>query len=117
LDDNPQTEPDPTWKPLGATLNFPEYPSAHACHSSAVVEALDAFFGTDKVAISLDSRAPGRAEATRARTYDRLHDIVKEVDSARVLVGFHFRNSDLQGSNLGRKVGDYVSRHYFQPLG
>jgi hypothetical protein len=74
-------------------------------------------FGTDKVAISLDSRAPGLAEATRARTYDRLHDIVKEVDSARVLVGFHFRNSDLQGSNLGRKVGDYVSRHYFQPLG
>ena len=73
-------------------------------------------FGTDKVAISLDSRAPGLAEATRARTYDRLHDIVKEVDSARVLVGFHFRNSDLQGSNLGRKVGDYVSRHYFQPL-
>jgi len=56
-------------------------------------------FGTDKVAISLDSRAPGLAEATRARTYDRLHDIVKEVDSARVLVGFHFRNSDLQGSN------------------
>jgi len=34
-----------------------------------------------------------------------------------VLAGFDFRNSDLQGSNLGRKVGDYVTRRYFQPLG
>ena len=53
----------------------------------------------------------------RTRTYDRLHDVVKDVDRARVLVGFHFRNSDLQGSALGRKVGRYVADHYFQPVG
>ena len=58
-DGNPATVADPTWQPLGATPNFPEYPSAHACHSTAVVKALDAFFGTDKVALTLDSRAPG----------------------------------------------------------
>jgi hypothetical protein len=116
-DNNPATAADPSWKPLGATPNFPEYPSAHACHSSAVVEALDAFFGTDKVRFTLDSRAPGLTDTTRTRTYDRLHDVVKDVDWARVLVGFHFRNSDLQGSNLGRKVGDYVTDNYFQPLG
>lgn len=114
-DGNPDTVADPNWKPLGATPNFPEYPSAHACHSTAVVEALDAFFGTDKVTFTLDSRAPGVTEPTR--TYDRLHDIVKDVDWARVLVGFHFRNSDMQGSALGRKVARYVADHYFQPLG
>jgi hypothetical protein len=114
-DGNADTIADPTWQPLGATLNFPEYPSAHACHSTAVVEALDAFFGTDKVSLTLDSRAPG--VTVRTRTYDRLHDVVKDVDWARVLVGFHFRNSDLQGSALGRKVGRYVVDHYFQPLG
>jgi hypothetical protein len=32
-------------------------------------------------------------------------------------VGLHFRNSDQQGSNLGRKVGRYVGEHFFQPLG
>ena len=106
---------DPTWKPLGTTPNFPEYPSAHACHSTAVVEALDAFFGTDTVSFTLDSRAPG--VTVRTRTYDRLHDVVKDVDWARVLVGFHFRNSDLQGSSLGRKVGRYVVDNYFQPVG
>jgi hypothetical protein len=113
IDGNPATAADPTWTPLGTTPNFPEYPSAHACHSSAVVAALDAFFGTDKVTFTLDSRAPG--VTTRTRTYARLHDVVKDVDWARVLVGFHFRNSDLQGTTLGRAVGRYVVQHDFGP--
>ena len=111
-DGNPDTVADPGWRPLGTTPNFPEYPSAHACHSTAVVEALDAFFGTDRVPFTLDSRITGTT-----RDYDSLHDVVKDVDWARVLVGFHFRNSDQQGSNLGRKVGRYVVEHLFQPLG
>ena len=114
-DGNADTVADTTWQPLAATPNFPEYPSAHACHSTAVVEALDAFFGTDNVSLTLTSRAPGVTE--RTRTYRRLHDVVKDVDWARVLVGFHFRNSDLQGSALGRKVGRYVADHYFEPRG
>jgi hypothetical protein len=70
---------------------------------TAVVKALDAFFGTDKIPFTLDSRA-----THTTREYKRLHNIVKEVDRARILVGFHFRNSDLQGSTLGGKVGRYV---------
>jgi hypothetical protein len=111
-DSNAATAADPSWQPLRTTPNFPEYPSAHACHSTAVVEALDAFFGTDKVPFTLDSRVTGTT-----REYRNLHTVVKDVDWARVLVGFHFRNSDLEGSSLGRKVGDYVAHHYFQPLG
>jgi hypothetical protein len=112
-DGNPATTADPSWLPLGATPNFPEYPSAHACHSTAVVTALDAFFGTDTVTFTLDSRAP--LVTARVRTYARLHDVVKDVDWARVLVGFHFRNSDLQGTALGRAVSRYVVGHDFQP--
>jgi hypothetical protein len=113
-DGNPSTIADPSWLPLGATPNFPEYPSAHACHSTAVVTALDAFFGTDKVTLTLNSRAP--LVTARTRTYSRLHDVVRDVDWARVLVGFHFRNSDLQGTALGRAVGRYVVQHDFQPV-
>jgi hypothetical protein len=112
-DGNPRTVADPDWTPLGTTPNFPEYPSAHACHSTAVVRALDAFFGTDKIRLALDSRAPGVTE--RTRTYRRLDDVVKDVDRARVLVGFHFLSSDLQGSALGREVARYVAHHYFRP--
>jgi hypothetical protein len=111
-DGNPATLADPSWLPLGATPNFPEYPSAHACHSGAVVRALQSFFGTDRVPFSLDSRI------THTTTrYERLHEVVDDVDAARVLVGFHFLNSDLHGSKLGRRVGEYVADHYFPPTG
>jgi len=76
-----------------------------------VTTALDAFFGTGKVPFSLDSRVTGTT-----REYDSFRDVVKDVDLARVLVGFHFRNSDEQGSALGRKVGTYVVDHFFQPV-
>jgi len=113
-DGNPATVADPGWKPLATTPNFPEYPSAHACHSTAVVKALDAFLGTDKVSFTLDSRAPGVTGTTRR--YERLHEVVEDVDRARVLVGFHFLSSDLQGSALGGRVARYVAQHYFEPV-
>jgi len=103
---------DPTWQPLRPTPNFPEYPSAHACHSGALTRALRAFFHTDKVTLTLDSRV-----THTARTYARLSDVVKDVNQARVLAGFHFWSSDLTGAKLGRKVGSYVAGHLFQPIG
>ena len=111
IDGNPDTEPDPTWAPLRTTPNHPEYPAAHAFHSSAVANALRAFFGTDNVSFSLDSRVTGTT-----RAYRRFHDAVKDVMLARTLAGFHFRNSCEEGSNLGRNVSRYVAEHYFQPV-
>jgi hypothetical protein len=110
-DGNPATEPDATWRPLRPTPNFAEYPSAHACHSTAMVEALQAFFGTDNMTISLSSRV-----TQTTRTYNHLHDVLSDVNEARILVGFHFRNSTQVGSNLGRHVADYIVARLFQPL-
>jgi hypothetical protein len=112
-DGNPATEPVPGWAPLRPTPNHPEYPSAHACHTSAVATTLAAFFGTDKVEFTLDSRVAGAPPVYR---FEHFTDAVKSVNRARVLAGFHFRNSDQQGSNLGREVGRYVVAHRFQPL-
>jgi hypothetical protein len=109
-DANPATEPDAAWRPLRPTPNFPEYPSAHACHSSAVVEALGTFFGTNGVQLSLASETTGAT-----RTHNHLPDIVNDVEQARVVVGFHFRNSDLEGSNLGRKVARFVIGRFVRP--
>lgn len=113
IDGNPNTERDPTWTPLRGTPNHPEYPSAHASHSTALTRAVAAFFGTDRTSFYLDSRVPG---ATPTRNYRSFHEAVKDVNQARVLVGFHFRNSCQEGSNLGRAVGRYVADHFFQPL-
>jgi hypothetical protein len=103
---------DPTWQPLGVTPNFPEYPSAHACHTTAMATAVEAFFGTDRIRLTLDSRVTGTT-----RTYARLQGAVRDVDVARVLVGFHFRSSDEQGSQLGAEVARYVTTHAFRRLG
>ena len=110
-DGNPDTEADPTWQPLRTTPNFPEYPAAHCFHSSAVATALREFFGTDRVPFSLDSRV-----TQSTREYTRFRDAVRDVELARTLAGFHFRNSCLQGAHLGRKVGRYVAKRYFQPV-
>jgi hypothetical protein len=77
-----------------------------------VAGALTSFFGTDNVRFTLDSRITGTT-----REYDRFHEAVRDVNWARVLVGFHFRNSDQEGSNLGRSVSRYVVERFFQPLG
>jgi hypothetical protein len=84
-DDNPATESDPTWRAL-LTVNHPEYPSAHACGTTALTEALAAIFGTDKVALAMSSTVTGTT-----RYYDRLSDVAKEVYDARVWGGLHFR--------------------------
>jgi hypothetical protein len=110
-DGNPLTEPDTSWEPLRPTPNHPEYPSAHACHTTAITVALEGFFGTSAVSFSLDSLVTGET-----RYYERLKDAVQEVNRARVWAGFHFRNSDQEGSTLGRKVGRFVTEKFFQPL-
>jgi hypothetical protein len=111
-DGNARTHADPTWQPLRTTPNHPEYPSAHACHTTAITVALEKFFGTKTVPFSLDSLATGET-----RYYDTLKDVVQEVNRARVYAGFHFRSSDQEGSALGRRVGRFVVHHFFRPLG
>lgn len=110
-DGNRYTVPDPTWQPLLSTPNHPEYPSAHACHTTAIAEALESFFGTGRVRFSVDSLVTGQT-----RYYRRFKDAVLDVNNARVWAGFHFRYSQHDGSRLGRKVARYVVRNFFQPL-
>jgi hypothetical protein len=47
------------------------------------------------------------------RLLDRLAD---EVASARIWAGFHYRFSTRVGTDLGRKIGNYVVQHAMQPL-
>ena len=110
-DGNTQTEPDPAWQPLLPTPNHPEYPSAHACHTTSIDEALESFFGRSHVPFSLDSLVTGDT-----RAYDRFKDVVEEVNNARVWAGFHFRYADEDGSKLGRKIARFVVTNFFHPL-
>lgn len=122
-DGNPATEADPNWKPLFdpstpttpalATPNFPDHPSGHSCVSSAVIHALQDFFGTDKIEFDISSsRFPGQP-----RHFERFSQVLKEIIDARVWGGIHFRTADTQGAVIGKKVAHWERKHYFQPLG
>jgi hypothetical protein len=110
-DGNSATDPDPTWKPL-LTVNHPEYPSSHGCFTTAMTETLAAFFGTDRVASTVSSTVTGTT-----RSYDSFKDLAKEVYDARVWGGLHFRNSNMEGAWIGKKVAHYVVTNFFQPAG
>jgi hypothetical protein len=121
-DDNLATVADPDWLPLfdpsTATTPplsnppFPEHPSGHGCVTGATLDAVRTFFGTDKVAINLASgRYPGEL-----RSFSRLSVAMDEVIDARVWGGIHFRTADVAGAAVGKKVGRWMDKHYFQPV-
>jgi hypothetical protein len=115
-DGNPDTEADAFWKPL-LTVNHPEYPSGHGFWSSAVLEAVNAFFGSNKVrwTIATSKTAVPQLVQTQ-RTYEHLNAVMREVTNARVWAGLHWRHSIRHGAQIGRHVAAHVSRHFFRPV-
>jgi hypothetical protein len=123
-DGNPRTEADPNWVPLFdptvpvsgpplVTPGFPDHPSGHTCGSSAIVGALEAFFGTDKVEFTAVSNKCSPAPCPN-RSFSRFSDALDEIIDARVWAGIHFRTADVQGAGLGKTVAHYLEKHYFR---
>lgn len=112
-DSNPLTVEQPGWRPLVATPNHPEYPSAHATITSAVAEVITHFLGTDH----LDIDVQGTPSLSVTRHFATADDLRAEADNARVWAGLHYRFSVQAGSLLGRQVADYDLEHACQPLG
>jgi hypothetical protein len=110
-DGNPDTEPDPSWAPL-LTAPYPEHPSGHMAGDGAHLEVLQMFFGTDKIGFDVKSSQFGG----ETRHYNRFSDALKEIIDARIWAGLHFRTADIQAQILGRKIADYMSKHYFEPV-
>ncbi|HKB05790.1 MAG TPA: phosphatase PAP2 family protein, partial [Gemmataceae bacterium] len=109
-DGNPDTAPDSSWMPLINTPNHPSYASNHSAQSRAAAEALAAFFGTDQVEFTAKV-------GTVERSFNKFTDAAKEAGKSRIFAGIHWSFDCAAGENLGRKVGQYVAGHFFQPLG
>jgi hypothetical protein len=111
LDSNADTIIDTSWSPLASTPPHPEYPSAHCCVTGAVAKTLQSFFGTPNLKISIDSKV-----TNTVRTFNNVNDWEKEVENARILIGFHYHHSVVRGDVLGQKVAQYVTTNYFRPV-
>ncbi len=112
-DGNPLTVEQPGWRPLVATPNHPEYPSAHATITSAVVEVLARFLGTHQIEVDVQ----GTPSLSVTRHFVTADELRAEVGNARVWAGLHYRFSVQAGSVLGREVADYDLEQAFQPTG
>jgi hypothetical protein len=79
------------------------------------VQALKAFFGTDKIAFTAHSNKCSPAPCP-PRSFTRLTQAIKEIIGARIWSGIHFRTADVQGAVLGKKVAQHLRKNYFQPV-
>ena len=112
LDENPATEPDPTWTPL-LTAPYPDHTSGHLCLDGAHLRVLQMFFGTDEVEFGVTSSQFGG----ETRFFDRFSQPLEEIIEARIWAGLHFRTADVQAEELGRNVAEFMADNYFQPVG
>jgi hypothetical protein len=116
-DGNPGTTADSSWSPVLATPNHPEYPSQHSCFTSALTDAVAAALQTKHLDVTIPGSTKGGTALTTTRHFDDVDDVQQQIPDARVWLGFHFRNSAVQGLKLGNHVADWALDRYFQPVG
>lgn len=113
-DDNPATDPDPSWQPEMATPPWPEYPSAHAAVGAGEAEIVSLVYGTPDIAFEMESVAalPG----CKIRSYTNLEMAANDCADSRIYNGFHFRFATEEGKKQGRAIAKYIYANYLEPL-
>jgi len=103
-DGNPDTAPDPAWRPLIPTPPFPEYTSGHSTFSGAAAEILAQITGSDEFPfVTASDGLPGVV-----RRFRRFSDAAREAGLSRIYGGIHFPSGNEQGLASGRKVAQAV---------
>lgn len=135
-DNNPLTEADPTWRPLGGSRSnplpgesnfsppFPAYTSGHATFGAAAFKMLANFYQRDLVAFSFLSDEWngvtvdqfGRTRPTITRSYDRLSQAAAENAASRVFNGVHWRFDGSEGVRAGNAIADAIFDTLLRPL-
>jgi hypothetical protein len=100
------------WRSYIPTPPFAEHVSGHSTFSAAAAEVLRRFTGRDTMDMAVTVRAgsspvePGFAPASDVTlTWRTFSDAADQAGASRRLGGIHFRDADLEGRRLGRRVG------------
>ena len=115
-DGNAATQPDVNWKPLLNTPNYPDYSSGANAVTGAMTRALELFFGSDEVVVSVTSNVTALAAEKRTRTFPRFSAIADEVVDARIFLGYHFRFADVAAREQGTRVAKWAFTQVLRPL-
>ncbi len=111
-DGNAATTADAAWTPL-LNVNHPEYPAGHGfVGAGALVEAVRAFFRTDRVSWTLTT--VGVTGLTQpSRSYTSLNALATDVMNARIYAGLHYRFSVEAGRAQGKAVVSHINSRFF----
>jgi hypothetical protein len=115
-DGNPDTTADPAWQALLGVPGHPEYPSQHGCFTSAFSDALASALHTKNIDVTMGGGQGGSSVLTTSQHFNTVDDIQKQVVDARVWLGFHFRNSVVQGEEIGNDVARWELHQFFKPV-
>ena len=110
-DNNPATDPDPSWVPLFPTPAYPEYPSGYNGFVASASRALENVLHTRHLQLTLTSTA-----SPLPRQYDSGRALRQDVVNARMWLGIHFRFGDTTARDLGVRLADWTLDHDFQPV-
>ena len=115
-DGNPDTVADPTWTAQFQNPGYPDNPSGFNCFTAGWFYAARQYFGTDKMSYQVTSAGTAPLPQPVTRSYTRFTRIIKDAIDGRILIGYHYRSADEQGAWLGKKVAQWVDKHYFEPV-
>ena len=106
-DRNRATAADLDWNSLRPAPPFPEYPSAHAAGCACTLALLQEEFAPLSGVTLSSLTAPS---ASASRSFDSFEAAAYECAESRIWLGFHFRYSTRDGSQLGRRSAQHASR-------
>jgi PAP2 superfamily len=106
-DDNPKTDPDPSWAPFVTTPCFPSYPSNHGSAANSAAEILRRIYGEGGHLMTLSNPTVPDI-VLRYTTFKQITD---DISDARVYGGIHFRTDQVAGERLGNAIGRAVYRN------
>jgi hypothetical protein len=126
-DNNPNTQVDPFWLPLGApktnepgktnfTPNFPAYPSGHATFGAASLGMVRLFYGTDNISFNFVSDelngesvdVDGTIRARHMRHFTSLSQAITENARSRVYLGVHWQFDADSGVVSGEQIAQFI---------
>jgi membrane-associated phospholipid phosphatase len=110
-DGNPDTDPDPEWRPLIVTPPFPEHVSGHSAFSGAAARILALFYGNDRITFTTASDYLPSVY----RSYSSFSAAASEAAVSRLYAGIHFRSAIEIGLLAGFGLGDLTFKTTMRP--